>query len=123
MEIRSFSLNLLDFGPLSCLFCKLFFRPLPGRNEPIFFEFLAKWVVLMRLDVFGKEIELVRKHEQWLVFYPGSDGKKRLADDLIVPSELAESELPGYFSDLCHEWAAPGRDTVRPIEPAREPAA
>jgi len=26
------------------------------------------------------------------VFYPGGDGKKRLADDLIMPVELAESE-------------------------------
>jgi len=56
------------------------------------------------------------------VFYPGGDGKKRLADDLIMPVELAESEWIDYFSDLCHERVTPDRDKARPIEPARDQA-
>lgn len=63
-----------------------------GWNELILLEFLAKGVVLLQFDGFGKGIELVRQKKQWLFFYPGGDGKKRLADDLIMPVELAESE-------------------------------
>ena len=66
----------------------------------------------MRLDVFGREVEIVRRQQQWLVFYPGPDGKKRLAEDLVIPAGLAESQLIEYLADLCHEWATPERDRV-----------
>jgi hypothetical protein len=39
-----------------------------GRNELILFEFLAKGVVLLQFDGFGKGIELVRQKKQWLFF-------------------------------------------------------
>tara|TARA_A200000113_G_scaffold113700_1_gene102121 strand:+ start:125 stop:286 length:162 start_codon:yes stop_codon:yes gene_type:complete len=52
---------------------------------------VAKGVVLLQFDGFGKGIELVRQKKAMAVFYPGGDGKKRLADDLIMPVELAES--------------------------------
>ena len=61
------------------------------RNALILLEFVAKGVVLLQFDGFGKGIELVRQKKAMAVFYPGGDGKKRLADDLIMPVELAES--------------------------------
>ena len=70
----------------------------------------------MRLDVFGREVEIVRRQQQWLVFYPGADGKKRLAEDLVIPAGLEETQLINYVADLCHEWATPERDRVRKLE-------
>jgi len=66
----------------------------------------------MKLNVFGTEMEVVRRDGQWLAFYLGNEGKKRLADDLSIPAELDESELMTYLADVYHEWSTPGRDKV-----------
>lgn len=58
----------------------------------------------MKINVFGRMIEVVKAGNNWVVFYLGNEGKKRPADDLAVPAELQEDELPGYLADLCHEW-------------------
>ncbi|MDF2179548.1 hypothetical protein P2G88_14945 [Aliiglaciecola sp. CAU 1673] len=59
----------------------------------------------MLLNVFGREVEVVRRERAWKAFYKGNEGKKRLAQDIFIPGELAENEIVGYVSDLCHEWA------------------
>ena len=33
------------------------------------------------------------------------NGKRRAADDLVVPLFFDGAALKGYLSDLCHEWA------------------
>ena len=67
----------------------------------------------MRLDVFGREIEVVSREGRWQVYYIGAEGKKRLCDDISIPAELPREEIPTYVADLCHEWAKPGSDSVR----------
>lgn len=59
----------------------------------------------MILNVFGKEIEVLKDGSQWKTFYLGSDGKKRIARDIVIPNNLPENEVVGYVADLCHEWA------------------
>lgn len=70
----------------------------------------------MRLDVFGRDLEVVRDGDRWRVLYLGGEGKKRPAPELVVPAQLREDEVIGYLADLCHEWARPGHDTVRRID-------
>ena len=70
----------------------------------------------MRLDVFGKLVEAQFREGQWLVFYIGDEGKKRPAHDLVIPEDIAETELPKYLADLCHEWARPGYKQVEIID-------
>ncbi|GMG87127.1 DUF7661 family protein [Biformimicrobium ophioploci] len=66
----------------------------------------------MKLDVYGKEVEVIRSDSRWCVYYLGAEGKKRIAQDLNIPSDLPESEVMDFLADLCHEWAGPGRVEV-----------
>lgn len=68
--------------------------------------------LLMKLDVFGKLVEVNRRNEQWLVFYVGNEGKKRMATDISVPNSIPESEVINYIADLCHEWATSNNPSV-----------
>jgi len=66
----------------------------------------------MKLDVYGRQIVIVKHNDQWRVFYLGGEGKKRIADDITIPSHIGENELSGYMADLCHEWSREGNDRV-----------
>jgi hypothetical protein len=61
---------------------------------------------LIELDVFGRRLQVVRAGRSWSVFYPGSDGKRRPASDIVVPDSVEEADLIDYLADLCHEWAS-----------------
>lgn len=67
----------------------------------------------MKLDIFGKRVmEVVRRNDEWLAFYCGNEGKKRKAQDIVIPASLRESEVVEYIADLFHEWATPSNSTV-----------
>ncbi len=48
-----------------------------------------------------------------VVMYAGSEGKHRIAHDIVIPPDAPEAELERYLADLCHEWALPARSAVR----------
>jgi len=70
----------------------------------------------MKLDVFGRKVLVERTTRGWRVYYLGEEGKRRLADDLMVPSFITESEIRRYLADLCHEWASIKHPDVRRID-------
>ena len=67
----------------------------------------------MKLNVYGQLVEIIRKDEKWIVFYLGNEGKKRLAQDMVIPNKIKKDALTEYLSDLCHEWSRPGNSKVR----------
>ncbi len=67
----------------------------------------------MKIDVFGREIAVIEHGGEWKVFYCSSEGKKRIADDIVIPAEINESELANYLSDICHEYA---QQNIRKLE-------
>lgn len=70
----------------------------------------------MKLDLFGKkEMEVIRRNGEWLAFYCGSEGKKRKADEVVIPGSLSELEVVEYIDDLFHEWATPSNSTVKVV--------
>ena len=69
----------------------------------------------MTFDVFGRYVLVQRENERWAVFYTGVDGKKRTAQDIVIPAVLAAGEVEGYLGDLCHEWATAIQPNVRRI--------
>ena len=73
-------------------------------------------MLCVRLDVFGKLVEVQFRGRRWIVFYIGEEGKKRPALDLVIPEDISETELPRYLADLCHEWARPGYTQVKIID-------
>ena len=69
----------------------------------------------MKLDVFGKYVEVIRRKDEWRVFYLSNEVKKRDALDIKIPPEVAESEVIEYISDLCHEWASAKNNRVKKL--------
>ena len=61
----------------------------------------------MTFNVFGRDVAVERKADGWLAYYLSSEGKRRRAREIVIPSDLAESEIEQYLGDLCHEWASP----------------
>ena len=60
----------------------------------------------IKFDVFGRDLLIVGNDHGWKAFYPGSEGKRRPANDIVIPPGITESELAAYLDDLCHEWAS-----------------
>ena len=69
----------------------------------------------MIIDLYGREIEVVRRKGYWMVFIRGAEGKKRLAQDITIPSDVAEAELVEYLSDIYHEYATQRHPVVKHI--------
>lgn len=67
----------------------------------------------LEFDVFGHRLLVKRVDERWVALYPGSDGKHRPADDILIPPDIPDAELERHLTDLCHEWASPGHSEVR----------
>ncbi|NIM98024.1 MAG: hypothetical protein GTO24_08095 [candidate division Zixibacteria bacterium] len=70
----------------------------------------------IRFDVFGREVLVVNINDRWSVFYLGTDGKRRRAEDIVVPSFITESEIERYLADLCHEWASENYPDVKRLD-------
>ena len=70
----------------------------------------------MKLNVFGKIVEVIRRDDKWVVFYLGNEGKKRLAQDILIQSNVQEDQLVEHISDLCHEWARPNNTEVTKLD-------
>ncbi|EKJ84863.1 hypothetical protein CLV96_1028 [Leptospira meyeri] len=60
----------------------------------------------MEYYVYRKKIIVEREKERWIVFYSCNDGKRRVAEDIYIPSEVKKENLLQYLEDLLHEWAS-----------------
>jgi hypothetical protein len=69
--------------------------------------------IRVRLDVYGRDVLVERDVKGWSAFYVSAEGKRRVAEDIIIPGRVREEELVQYIADLCHEWAEPGYPEVR----------
>jgi len=67
----------------------------------------------VKLDVFGRLMLAERTPSGWELFDLGSDGKRRLARDIVVPDFVSESELDQYLADLFHESATSRHPAVK----------
>lgn len=70
----------------------------------------------IKLDVFGKHMIAVWTNDGWSMFYLSDDGKRRPADDILVPEFVTESEIEDYLADICHEWATRKNSNVRRLK-------
>ena len=62
--------------------------------------------IRLRLNVFGRLLDIERVDNKWIVFDSGNEGKRRKATDIIIPSSLKQAELTTYLDDLLHESAS-----------------
>ena len=70
----------------------------------------------IKIMVYGKLVIVEKTDSGWDVFYHGTDGKRRPAEDIVIPNFVGESELENYLSDLCHEWATDKHPSVHRLE-------
>jgi hypothetical protein len=69
------------------------------------------------LDVFGKRMLAVPTEQGWAMFILGDEGKRRPAENLVIPAHIkSEQELVNYLNDLYHEAATPERPSVRRLD-------
>ena len=66
----------------------------------------------LRFEVFGRSVLVERSADGWEAFYLGSEGKRRRAEDLFIPSTIPEEGVERYLADLCHEGATPQYPSV-----------
>lgn len=68
----------------------------------------------MKFRIFArKTVEVIRRDGQWLVYDLGNEGKKRAANDIVIPASINESELSEYLADIFHEWATAEHDEIK----------
>lgn len=70
----------------------------------------------LRFNVFGRQVLVTASADGWVAFYLSDDGKRRPASNLVIPSDIPETELEQYLGDLCHEWATPRHPGVERLE-------
>ena len=70
----------------------------------------------LRFDVFGRQILITKSGNGWAAYYLGAEGKRRPATDILVPSDISESEVQQYLGDLCHEWASEQHPSVKRLD-------
>ena len=67
----------------------------------------------LRIDLFGRPIEVVREGRGWLVYHLGNEGKRRRARDIEIPPELGADAVEAWLDDMFHEYASAARPRVR----------
>ena len=70
----------------------------------------------VKIKVYGVLVIVEKTDSGWAVFYPGADGRRRFAEDIVIPDFIEESELENYLSDLYHEWASEKHPSVYRLE-------
>ena len=72
---------------------------------------------MLRFDVYGRTVGVLREDGRWRVVFLGEDGKHRDAPGVVVPPSLEASDLARHLADVFHESARPGRPDVVPLDP------
>ena len=60
-----------------------------------------------QFDVYGKRIAVQRMDTGWTCFLLGSEGKRRPANELVIPAFVTDDEILQYLADVLHECATP----------------
>jgi hypothetical protein len=71
---------------------------------------------VLRFDIFGRHVVVEQSEDGWLAFYPGNEGKRRPATDIVIPPSLAEADIEHYLADLFHELASKQHPEVKRLE-------
>ena len=58
----------------------------------------------MKLNAYGKLLEIKRENEMWIIYELG-EGKKTRSNDIYIPAEYNEEEVVRFLEDMLHERA------------------
>lgn len=68
--------------------------------------------MFLYFNVYGQKMSVQRKHDEWLLFKESDTSMRARVYDVVIPSELQESELTIYLADIYHESARVGHSDV-----------
>lgn len=71
--------------------------------------------MLIKFSVFGKPMSVVRKDKEWQLFNEPDIGIRSRVYDVVIPSELKESELEKYLDDIYHEFSSERHSRVKRV--------
>ncbi len=66
----------------------------------------------IRFNVFGKIMSVHRINDEWQLFTESNTGIRAKVYDVIIPSELSESELESFLDDIYHEYSSEEHERV-----------
>lgn len=73
--------------------------------------------IMLRFDVLGRGVGVLREDGRWRAVFVGREGKTRAAPAIAIPPDLPPSELARFLGDLFHESARPDRPHVIALNP------
>ncbi|USD36621.1 MULTISPECIES: hypothetical protein [Ferrimonas] len=68
---------------------------------------------MLRFDVFGTPMSVLRKEGEWWLFRDSDTGARARVYEVVIPPQLTEAELGRYLDDVFHERASPRHPSVR----------
>ncbi len=68
----------------------------------------------MRLNAYGKLLEIIRENETWAIYEVG-EGKKSRSNDIYIPSDYNEEQVVRFLEDMLHERATPDDPNIKII--------
>ena len=72
----------------------------------------------MKVNAYGRDLEVIRVQDEWQVYDLGNEGKKRSARDIRIPPEVDEAAVCTFLGDLLHEYASARHPSVRVLKPS-----
>ncbi len=72
-------------------------------------------VGIMKLNVYGKIVEVIRTQNEWSLFLVG-EGKKRPMRDVVIPPETPKEKVIQYLEDIFHEYASHENKSIIVLE-------
>jgi hypothetical protein len=63
-------------------------------------------VVIIKFNVFGKQMSVLKKDEEWQLFNESDTGIRSRVYDVVIPLELESTELGTYLDDIYHEYSS-----------------
>jgi hypothetical protein len=70
----------------------------------------------IKLNAYGRRIYIERVNDEWISFYQSIEGKRRRANDLIIPADLDRDEVVTWIADLLHESATERNPRVEVLD-------
>jgi hypothetical protein len=69
----------------------------------------------MKLDAYGKRLEVNKENNQWIIYELG-EGKKTQSKDIYIPESYSQDQVIQFLEDLLHERATPEFPSIKIID-------
>lgn len=63
-------------------------------------------MVIIKFNVFGKQMSILKKNEEWQLFNESDTGIRSRVYDVVIPSDLDPAKFGTYLDDIYHEYSS-----------------